>query len=139
MSRVPGWLLRYSIELPGRAEFARALLWPFRVLTLVVVLALAGSFVPYKRVVREGHPWLPRVACTGCSLCGMTRSFCAASTGRFSDAAKHNPGGLWLYAGCWFWVGWAAKSALKSGRLLPERLSGGRRARQPLRTREGSA
>lgn len=96
---------------PGRAfvmpttdEWWDSLRWVLLVFTLLILLALLGSFVPYDRVVAEGHPWLPKKHCTGCPFCGMTRSFCAMTAGRLRDAAGWNRGGPVLYVGGWLWL-----------------------------------
>lgn len=90
--------------LPSLHEWWQALRWVLLTFTLVVVLTLAGSFVPYDQVVSHGHPWLPRINCPGCILCGMTRSFCALSSGRWAVAWHWNHGGPFLYTAGWLWV-----------------------------------
>jgi hypothetical protein len=105
--------LRHNFALPGAREWYEALRPALLLLTLMIFLALAGSFVPYERVVAEGHPWLPRRVCAGCPLCGMTRSFCAMSAGRLRAAAGWNRGGPLLYAGAWLWLfGFISKAVL---------------------------
>lgn len=81
-----------------------AVRWPLATLTLMIALALAGSFVPYDYVLAHGHPWLPAKTCTGCALCGMTRAFCAMSAGRWSAAADWNPLAPGAYCLCWLWL-----------------------------------
>ena len=100
---------------PGAGEWWEALRWVYLTFTLLVLLALAGSFVPYGRVLREGHPWLPRLECPGCAFCGMTRSFCALSAGKWQEAARWNQGGPFLYAGAWLWL---AGAGILAGRRL---------------------
>lgn len=104
---------------PSAREWWSALRWVALVYTLLVALALAGSFFPYERVVAEGHPWLPDFHCAGCPLCGMTRAFCALSAGRWREAAGWNRGAPALYAGFWLWLAAAAlvfARAARSGR-----------------------
>ena len=93
-----------AFSLPDAREWWRSLRWVFVILTLLMIAALLGSFVPYDLVLTQGHPWLPRRACAGCPFCGMTRSFCAMSAGRFRDAVGWNRGGPVLYVGGWLWV-----------------------------------
>jgi Protein of unknown function (DUF2752) len=102
----------YFADLPGPREWWEASRWVLLVFTLLVALALAGSFVSYESVVAQGHPWLPRASCPGCPLCGMTRSFCAMSSGRWAEAAAWNGGGPVLYAGGWLWLLLASGFAL---------------------------
>ena len=99
---------------PCAREGWEALRWVLLVFTLLVLLALAGSFFSYERVVAEGHPWLPRVHCAGCPFCGMTRSFCALSSGRWPEALRWNRGGPALYAAGWLWLLTAAGVAARS-------------------------
>lgn len=111
---------------PGRREWWEAARWVLLVYTVVVALTLAGSFSPYERVVAAGHPWLPRRVCPGCPLCGMTRSFCAMSSGRWAEAAAWNRGGPVLYACGWLWLLGAAFYAVVRGRrssAIPASLS----------------
>ena len=90
---------------PGAREWWEALRWVLFVFTLLVLVALLGSFVSYERVVAEGHPWLPRAHhCAGCPFCGMTRSFCALSSGRWHEAVRWNRGGPALYVTGWLWL-----------------------------------
>lgn len=89
---------------PSAREWWEALRWVLLVFTLLVLLTMVGSFAPYERVVAQGHPWLPRVHCAGCPFCGMTRSFCALSSGRWHDAVRWNRGGPFLYAAGWLWL-----------------------------------
>lgn len=78
--------------------------WVLLTLTLLVIAALAGSFVPLEQVVAKGHPWLPIKTCTGCLWCGMTRGFCAMTAGKFTEAWKLNHGAPFLYALFWLWT-----------------------------------
>ena len=100
---------------PSASEWWRALRWVLLTFTLLVALSLAGSFVSYERVLTEGHPWLPRFHCRGCPLCGMTRAFCALSSGRFREAFDFNRGAPALYALFWLWT--AAALAYSARRL----------------------
>ncbi len=93
---------------PTAREWWNALRWVALTITLLVAATLAGSFVSYERVVTKGHPWLPAKRCTGCMMCGMTRSFCALSHGRWREAYDWNPGGPALYVVAWAWTGCAA-------------------------------
>jgi Protein of unknown function (DUF2752) len=93
---------------PSAREWWEALRWVALVYTLLVALALAGSFFPYERVVAEGHPWLPDFRCAGCPFCGMTRAFCALSAGRWREATGWNRGAPALYAASWLWLSGAA-------------------------------
>jgi hypothetical protein len=89
---------------PTRAEWWQSSRYVFLIFTLLICLALAGSFVPYQRVIAEGHPWLPHRTCPGCPLCGMTRSFCAMSSGQWQVAEHWNRGGPPLYGLFWLWL-----------------------------------
>jgi hypothetical protein len=89
---------------PSAREWWDALRWVLLTFTLLVALAIAGSFFSYERVLAEGHPWLPRFHCAGCPLCGMTRAFCALSAGRWHDAVNWNRGAPTLYVGFWLWL-----------------------------------
>jgi hypothetical protein len=89
---------------PGVREWWEAIRWVLLVFTLIVMATMLGSFSPYERVVAEGHPWLPSIHCPGCPLCGMTRSFCAMSAGRWRDAVAWNRGGPFLYSAGWLWL-----------------------------------
>jgi hypothetical protein len=91
-------------NLPSAREWWEALRWVLLVFTIIVMATMMGSFIPYERVVAEGHPWLPRVHCPGCPLCGMTRSFCALSAGRWREAMGWNRGGPFLYTAGWLWL-----------------------------------
>jgi hypothetical protein len=104
-------------EWPSTEEWGQALRWVLLAFTAVVALTLAGSFVPYERVLAEGHPWLPRRQCPGCVLCGMTRSFCAMSAGRWGEALGWNRGGPALYAFGWLWLGCGAAAAIRLARI----------------------
>ncbi len=81
-----------------------SLRWVALILSLMLVIALAGSFIPYESVLANGHPWLPQKTCSGCALCGMTRSFCAMSAGRWGEATDWNPLGPLCYGLSWLWV-----------------------------------
>lgn len=100
---------------PSRREWWEAWRWVLLAFTLVVVLVLLGSFVPYRQVVERGHPWLPLKTCPGCLFCGMTHSFCAMSAGRLGEALGWNRGGPALYIGGWLWVAGAALMLLRKG------------------------
>jgi hypothetical protein len=89
---------------PSAHEWWQALRYVLIVFTFVVALTLAGSFVPYDGVITSGHPWLPRIHCHGCILCGMTRSFCAMAYGDWSAAWRWNHGGPILYFLGWMWL-----------------------------------
>ncbi|HEY3138504.1 MAG TPA: DUF2752 domain-containing protein [Blastocatellia bacterium] len=89
---------------PAAGEWWDALRWVLLTFTFLMALAIGGSFVSYERVVADGHPWLPRVHCKGCMFCGMTRSFCAMSSGRWQEAENWNRGGPLLYVGGWLWL-----------------------------------
>ena len=98
--------------------------------TVLIALAIAGSFISYERVVSQGHPWLPHYQCPGCIFCGMTRSFCALSSGHWHEAWAWNRGGPFLYAGGWLWLIGAAliflrRGARKKGRAFKLALRGG--------------
>lgn len=105
---------------PSKQECWEAARWTLLAFSLVVALTLAGSFVPYEQVVVEGHPWLPRKICTGCPLCGMTRSFCAMSSGRFAESFGWNRGGPALYVCGWLWL---LASAFVTARRVHRRLA----------------
>lgn len=94
----------FRVVWPGRAEWWRSVRWVLMVFTFLVALTLIGSFVSYERVVSDGHPWLPTRRCPGCFLCGMTRSFCAMSSGRWQQASEWNHGGPVLYTFFWLWL-----------------------------------
>ncbi len=100
-------------HLPGAREWWEALRWVLLVFTLLIALALIGSFVSYERVVADGHPWMPRTQCPGCPLCGMTRSFCAMSSGQFADSFDWNRGGPVLYVCGWVWLSASALVAFR--------------------------
>lgn len=89
---------------PSAGEWWNALRWVLLTFTLLVALSLAGSFYSYERVVSEGHPWLPHFHCAGCPLCGMTRAFCALSSGRLREALSWNRAAPALYAFFWLWL-----------------------------------
>jgi hypothetical protein len=111
-------MLKWSANLVGlNARESRLVLKVLLcVFTFLVALALAGSFVPYERVLSEGHPWLPHHQCPGCIFCGMTRSFCALSSGHWHAALSWNRGGPWLYAGSWLWLAAAAVISLRGAK-----------------------
>lgn len=93
---------------PSKAEWWQAIRYVLLVFTAMVLLTMLGSLISYERVIAEGHPWLPRIQCPGCLLCGMTRSFCAMSAGRLIEAWQLNKGGPALYTFGWFWLAGAA-------------------------------
>lgn len=104
---------------PSAREWWAALRYVFFTFTVIVALTMIGSFFSYERVLAEGHPWLPRADCPGCIFCGMTRSFCALSAGRWQEAFAWNRGGPFLYAGGWLWLagaGWLAARAVRQRR-----------------------
>lgn len=90
--------------LPNAREWWQALRWVYAAFTLPVALAVIGSFVPYSRVVADGHPLLPVRTCAGCMMCGMTRGFCLLSEGRVAEAWAHNHGAPFLYVLGWCWL-----------------------------------
>jgi Protein of unknown function (DUF2752) len=98
---------------PSAREWWQSLRWVYLTFTLLILIALAGSFIPYESVVADGHPWLPRNECPGCPLCGMTRSFCALSAGRFSEAVAWNRGGPVLYVCGWLWLFGSAAARIR--------------------------
>jgi hypothetical protein len=89
---------------PATQDWLESLRWVAITFTILIALALAGSFVSYDGVIINGHPWLPVIRCKGCCFCGMTRSFCAMSSGYWREAAQWNRGGPILYIGGWFWL-----------------------------------
>lgn len=89
---------------PSAQDWWESLRWVFVTFTVLIALSLAGSFVSYEGVVVNGHPWLPLIHCEGCCFCGMTRSFCAMSSGRWNEAAQWNQGGPILYVSGWLWL-----------------------------------
>jgi len=90
---------------PSWSEWWSALRWLALIVAVMVALTLAGSFADYGAVVESGqHPWLPPSHCKGCFMCGMTRSFCAMSSGRLSEALAWNRAGPALYAGFWLYL-----------------------------------
>lgn len=91
-------------NLPTLAEWWEAVRWVLLIFTVLIVVTLAGSFVSYERVVESGHPWLPRTVCAGCPFCGMTRSFCALSSGHWREGVEWNRAGPVLYAAGWLWL-----------------------------------
>lgn len=92
------------LVLPSAEDWWRSMRWVLLTFTFVIALTLVGSFVSYERVVSRGHPWLPARPCPGCFLCGMTRSFCAMSSGRWQQAMEWNHGGPVLYTLAWLWL-----------------------------------
>jgi hypothetical protein len=92
-----------NIVMPTAREWWRSSQPVLLIFTILVGFALLGSFVSYERIVVQGHPWLPARVCPGCSFCGMTRSFCAMSSGRWREALNWNRGGPPLYACFWIW------------------------------------
>lgn len=97
-------LQNISRDLPSTAEWWQALRWVILIFSFLVLLTMLGSFVPYERVVQDGHPWIPKFVCSGCVFCGMTRSFCAMSAGYWNEAVRWNPGGPILYIVGWGWI-----------------------------------
>jgi hypothetical protein len=98
-----------TFKVPTALEWWQSVRWVLLVFTVLIAITLAGSFVPYERVVSSGHPWLPKHQCPGCLFCGMTRSFCAMSNGSWDQAMQWNRGGPALYTFFWIWI--AAGSA----------------------------
>jgi uncharacterized protein DUF2752 len=94
----------FGLLLPSAAEWWQSVRWVLIVFTVLVALALCGSFVSYQAVLTNGHPWLPRHYCPGCPFCGMTRSFCAMSSGEWQQARQWNRGGPALYIVFWTWM-----------------------------------
>ena len=94
----------FGVLLPSAAEWWHSIRWVLLVFTVLIALALTGSFVSYQSVVANGHPWLPRHYCPGCPFCGMTRSFCAMSTGEWRQAWQWNRGGPVLYVLFCMWL-----------------------------------
>lgn len=103
-------------NLPTLREWWEAVRWVLLIFTVVVFITMVGSFVPYEQVMLSGHPWLPRATCAGCPLCGMTRSFCALSSGQWRAGLEWNRGGPLLYAAGWLWL--ASCAALGARRCL---------------------
>src|SRR5271154_6835818 len=98
-----------SSGISGSSEWRDATIAALAIVTILITIALCGSFVNYNQVVASGHPWLPRLHCFGCPLCGMTRSFCAMSAGHWQQAMTWNSAGPALYWAFWVWVlgaGW---------------------------------
>ena len=111
-----GTPVRPKVVWPTPAEWRialRPLLWTF---TVLVALTMAGSFVPYRRVVASGHPWLPAKRCSGCPMCGMTRSFCALSAGRWMEGVRWNPAGPVLWSAGWIWLAGVGAAVLRRKR-----------------------
>ena len=104
MSNVVNNTSMNPITWPSAREWWQSLRWVLLIMTFIIILTVAGSFVPYEEVVAKGHPWLPIAQCPGCILCGMTRSFCAMSAGRWAKAFNWNHGGPLLYVGGWVWI-----------------------------------
>lgn len=107
----------FGLLLPSAAEWWQSMRWVLLVFTALVGLTLSGSFVSYQAVVTTGHPWLPRHYCPGCPLCGMTRSFCAMSSGEWRQAWQWNRGGPALYLFFWCWLVAAFVYAVHAQRL----------------------
>jgi len=65
-----------------------------------------------------GFVLCPFRALTGlpCPGCGMTRAFCALSSGRFDEALSWNRGAPALYTLFWLWTAAALAYAFKSAR-----------------------
>lgn len=96
--------LKTSFVWPSKAEWWQAIRYVLLVVTVIIMVTMMGSLISYERVIAEGHPWLPRIQCPGCPLCGMTRSFCAMSAGRVTEAWRLNRGGPALYSFGWIWL-----------------------------------
>jgi hypothetical protein len=94
----------FGLLMPSAAEWWQSVRWVLLVFTVLIGLALSGSFVSYQAVITNGHPWLPRHYCPGCPFCGMTRSFCAMSSGEWRQAWQWNRGGPALYLLFWIWL-----------------------------------
>jgi hypothetical protein len=107
----------FGLLLPSAAEWWQSVRWVLIVFTALIALALCGSFVSYQSVLTNGHPWLPRFYCPGCPFCGMTRSFCAMSSGEWRQAWEWNRGGPALYVVFWMWIVATAAYALFAQRL----------------------
>jgi Protein of unknown function (DUF2752) len=107
---------RFRLVLPGAAEWWKSLRWVLLVFTFLIALTLIGSFVSYERVVREGHPWLSSRHCPGCLLCGMTKSFCAMSSGQWQQASEWNRSGPAVYMFFWLWLFLSIFNALVGAR-----------------------
>lgn len=110
---------------PSRRDWWESIRWVLLVFTLLVALTIICSFVSYQEVVAHGHPWLPHRVCPGCPLCGMTRSFCAMSSGRFAEAMRWNRGGPVLYIAFWLWLLSASITVL---RMIANKLCDRRRS-----------
>lgn len=104
MRDMNGSLQATNFVSPGAGDWRLALRILLIVFTVLIALALAGSFVSYEQVLRDGHPWLPSYHCPGCIFCGMTRSFCALTSGHWREAWEWNRGGPFLYVGGWLWL-----------------------------------
>ena len=117
-----GFINRFAV--PTWAEWWQSLRYVLLIFTIVVGLALLGSFVSYERVIATGHPWLPKKKCAGCPFCGMTRSFCAMSSGRWREAEAWNRGGPILYAAGWAWFSASGFIGLRLTRNSLRRLTG---------------
>lgn len=102
--------------MPTRLEWWLSIRYVLLILTILIGLALLGSFISYDRVISEGHPWLPTKQCPGCPFCGMTRSFCAMSSGRWQEAEAWNRGGPVLYVTGWLWLSASALFGLCTAR-----------------------
>lgn len=106
-----------QFTMPTVSEWWESLRWVLLIFTILILFTLIGSFYSYERVLAEGHPWLPRKVCAGCPFCGMTRSFCAMSSGRWTEAAKLNRAGPVLYVAGWLWLAASLIFALERRRL----------------------
>jgi hypothetical protein len=113
-----------AIIWPSVSDWRLALRVLLIIFTGMIALAMAGSFFPYEQVVAHGHPWLPRFHCPGCMFCGMTRSFCALSSGRWQEAWQWNRGGPILYVSGWAWLLGATAVIAKSVREKLSRANG---------------
>lgn len=126
LPRAEPWRRTRDGLLPPASEWWLALRWVWATFTLLVATSLAGSAFPYRQVVEHGHPWLPRRECSGCPLCGMTRSYCAMTSGRWEAARRWNPAGPVAWGGSWVWLGISAA-------VLPTRRRLWKRASEPAR------
>ena len=86
-------------------------------------VVLLGSFV-YEASPLNGVTWCPWKRVTGfdCAGCGMTRSFCAMSDLRWSDAFALHPAGPMIYIGAtirWLQSIWRIWSRSEAAAQLP--------------------
>jgi hypothetical protein len=108
--------------LPTLMEWWQSVRYVLLIITIAIALALAGSFVSYEQVA-NGHPWLPSRPCPGCPFCGMTRSFCAMSSGRWQEALTWNRGGPVLYVAAWLWLSASTLIGPRLARISLSRLA----------------